>query len=201
MRTWMIWVIGIIVAFVVAMPWIPFAPHLGAGARLPFYSDFGAWLQGILTPAALLVAILAFQAQARASREANRIANRTFFIANVERFVGHLAYRSLCALVDGTPSDVTRNDPQTRDEILGALIELLTRYRTSWVELAHRRVLTLEQLRRSSHYAILKEDIDDILAAGRDAELDTLLDNRIMRIRDGINRNPPISDAAEPTGN
>lgn len=75
----------LIIVAVCLLPWLPFTPQLGATARLPSYANLGAWFQGILTPAILLIAILSFRSQAEAAErqtaaqhEANRIANRTF---------------------------------------------------------------------------------------------------------------------------
>ena len=50
---------------------------------------------------------------------------------------------------------------------------------------------SLDEIRLNKHYAILERDIEDILEAGADANLLTLLDNRISRIRDGIHNFPP----------
>lgn len=59
---------------------------------------------------------------------------------------------------------------------------------------------SLDEICRNKHYVILQQDIDDILAAGADANLLTLLDNRIGRIREGIQKRPPIPPPQQVSG-
>ena len=172
--------------------------RIGAGND---WANWGAWLQGSLTPLALVFAALSFQSQQRAAdrqaaqqRDANLIAERAMFIDKLSAFTGHINYRCYCAVFGEQikqPVEVGRHggfmalesalncfDPVVNDPDLRQV---------------NRAALTHDEIRKGRFYNQLAHEIDQIIEIGRRVELDGMLDGRIAETRSLIDRYPPTT--------
>jgi hypothetical protein len=164
------------------------------------WSSLGTWLQGVLTPLLLLVAIGSFwyqsesvKAQTRAQADANQIAQRAFFLDNSRKFTGHINYRCICALVNGEPAD----NPNARGlTVMVALLRGAGAEAAKLIDsLPNYEILDLNQVRRGRQFALLKRDIDQVINLGERCEMEGLLDGRVVQIQSLILENPPIPSA------
>ncbi len=146
--------------------------------------DYGAWLQGALTPIALLIAAFAFYEQARDQRKANEINLRSHLLAGLPAYVGHLNYLCSASLngewvsadnVKGTEAlGSMKYFLETSDSQAGAQWDNCTIHGLSYRELSKR-----------SQFLTLREDIRNIRKQSQEAGYEFPLDNRIKEI-DGL---------------
>jgi hypothetical protein len=198
-------VVVLVAVLLALVPFIPLEPHWGADPRVIAYGSLGAWIQGVLTPLLFVLAILSFREQSKAFRDqneafveqiqtqqtANRIAARAFFVANVRQLSGHLAYRCYCALVDATPPDITIED-SNRGRVLDVLSRMFEGHETAnaFRDPNGLAIKSAAEVKGGTHYALLRKDMADIVSLAEDAGLVSLLDNRLVRIHNGLRSDP-----------
>lgn len=148
------------------------------------YQDLGAWLQGALTPAILLVGLISWWAQRRGTVEQNRILTTSLLLENLRAFYGHLNYTAFCAIIGRRPSAATL--PSGNLEGVTRLLRILRTGHADYADLNIppdlQALPTIDEIRAGDNYDKLIRSVDKTLTLAESANLIELVDERVQQL-------------------
>jgi hypothetical protein len=192
-----------IVLALVALFLIVWPLHVWRHAHHYPYGEYGAWLQGVLTPALVTIAIVTWKSQLRAQRadeEAGRWANRlnasSLMLSHLHAFYGHVNYTSACAIAGHRPNDA--DVPGGNFQCVARLIRILAGQAPTLEDQEMAKTLAARprsEIVKGEQYAILRDSLRHIIQLLEQANLGYLDDLR-QRQRDDPNLLPSTATTA-----
>lgn len=161
---------------------IVFPPLASAvGAESDWFANWGAWLQGALTPLSLVYAVQTFQQQKKAQAEASMIANCAIFIEHVDKLNQLIQQRCESAFKEKMRFvDV--------NEYVNFAIRFL-KYDAQDFSASY----SIDDIRSTQQYHILYNDINTVVGLGESVRFCGVLDQNVLELHRLINEHPPIS--------
>jgi hypothetical protein len=152
------------------------------------FSDLGTWLQGVLTPLIVGIALITWLSQQRAQRDeaaaqqaTTRLNATALILTHLHQFYGHVNYTAACALTDSRPS--RDKIPQGDFQCVNILIDLVRGKGVNAELFSGRPILSRNDVIRSEQFRILKRDMAQILNLLQTAEIAYMTDYRITELR------------------
>lgn len=176
---WWLIAVGVLVASMLTA--LPLFFSLFGVPKPDKWSEWGAWLQGVLTPLSLLVAAVALWQQKQSQSEANTVASRTFFAGNVQLFtelIGRQCKSCLTRVKQNAKWDDAKDESRALDYMKSLLSEGAVGFdlgEKNWLQHVDFVVST-------SDYHILCKTVNEIVSQADSVGLRYMLDDRIQSI-------------------
>lgn len=189
----------LLAAFLIFLPLVkPF------GAELGWFAQWGAWLQGALTPLLLFMAIVSYKTQAESQNKSNMTASRALFVSNIEAFHRQIRVRCVACLIGEEPTSkpLIGKEPTSKpgsyaddDRALNDMMTMLSSKFGHFVTFDVGEGMHTQYLPRvqpTTRYRLLCESVNEVVALAKEVNLEPLLDDRISAIHKLIVVHPPL---------